>query len=89
MTHEITASWDTLMGQSKATAGDYFGAARRILDGSELDYTASDVIALARVMADDFRTTSMGVSTQKLCESITGIECSLDAIAEFLAEMNA
>jgi hypothetical protein len=88
MTHEITAGWDTLMKQSKDTAWDYFGEAHRILEGSELEYTAADVVALARVMADDFRTTSMGVSTQKLCESITGIECSLDAIAEFLAERN-
>lgn len=89
MTHEITASWDTLLQQSKDCGAEYFHSARRVLDKSELDYTASDVIALARVMADDFRTTSMGVSTQKLCESLTGIEGCLEAIGEFLADMNA
>ena len=88
MTHEITAGWDTLMKQSKDTAWDYFAEAHKILEGSELKYTAADVVALAKVMADDFRTTSMGVSTQKICEAIGGLECSLDAIAEFLAEMN-
>lgn len=87
MTHEITADWNTLMEQSKDTAWDYFAKAHKILEGSELEYTAADVIALTKVMADDFRTTSMGVSTQKICEALAGIECSFDAIAEFLCEL--
>lgn len=81
MTHEINASWDTLMKQSKDTAGDYFACAHKILDGSKLVYTAADVVALAKVMADDFNTSSMGVATQKLCEALGGIECGLDGIA--------
>ena len=94
MTHEITAGWDTLMKQSKDTAWDYFGEAHRILEGSDLEYTAADVVALAKVMAYDFRTTSIGVSAQKIsgalngvCEAIGGVECGLDAIAETMMEM--
>lgn len=100
MNHNITAGWDTLMKQSKDTAWDYFGEAHKILEGSELKYTAADVIALAKLMTDDFRTASMGVAAQKISGSLDGIgmaldgvstaiggvECSLDAIAEFLAE---
>ena len=88
MTHEITASWNTLMQQSKDTAQDYFASAHRMLENSELEFTASDVVALAKVMADDFHTASMGVATQKICEALTGIECSMDAIAEFIHEAN-
>jgi hypothetical protein len=96
MTHEITASWNTLMGQSKDTAQDYFATAHKMMEGSGLEYTAADVVALTKVMAMDFHTASMGVATQKLCEAITsvggglngisealvGIECGLDGIAE-------
>ena len=88
MSHEITASWSTLMQQSKDTAQDYFASAHRMLEGSELEFTAADVVALAKVMADDFHTTSMGVATQKICEALNGIERSMDAIAEFIHEAN-
>lgn len=96
MNHNITAGWDTLMKQSKDTAWDYFGEAHKILEGSELKYTAADVIALAKLMTDDFRTASMGVAAQKISEalnsvgtsvsgigeSIVGVECALDSVAE-------
>lgn len=96
MKHEITAGWDTLMKQSKDTAWDYFGEAHKILEGSDLKYTAADVVALAKVMADDFRTTSIGVAAQKISEAlnnvstatsgigeaIVGVECALDSVAE-------
>ena len=89
MNHNITAGWDTLMKQSKDTAWDYFGEAHKILEGSELKYTAADVIALAKLMTDDFRTASMSVAAQKISEALNGVstaiggvECSLEAIAE-------
>ena len=88
MSHEIKADWNTLMQQSKDTAGDYFATAHKMLEGSDLEYTAADVVALTRVMALDFHTTSMGVAAQKLCDALTGIECSMDAIAEFIHEAN-
>ena len=88
MNHEIKADWNTLMQQSKDTAGDYFATAHRMLEGSDLEYTAADVVALTRVMALDFHTTSMGVAAQKFCEALAGIECSMDAIAEFIHEAN-
>ena len=88
MTHEIKADWNTLMQQSKDTAWDYFGTAHKILEGSDLEYTAADVVALTKVMAMDFHSASMGVAAQKLCEALTGIECSIDAVAEFIHEAN-
>ena len=96
MTHEIKATWDELLRQSKDVAWEYFAEAHKILEGSELKYTTADVVALAKVMADDFRTTSIGVAAQKISEAlngvgtsvsgigeaIVGVECALDSVAE-------
>lgn len=73
MTHRIEADWDNLLRQSKATGQDYFWAAERTLRDSELKYTAADVVALAQVMADDFRSTSISVAAQKLCDTLQEI----------------
>jgi len=86
MTHEISASWDTLMKQAKDTGGDYFASAHRILEGSDLEYTAADVVALAKVMSDDFHTSSMGVATQKLCEAITSVGGEINYLTERVTE---
>lgn len=88
MTHEIKASWDTLMQQSKDTTWGYFGEAHKILEGSDLKYTAADVIALAKVMAMDFHTASMGVATQKICEALTTVGWGLDSVADVMRETN-
>ena len=88
MTHDITASWGTLMQQSKDTAQDYFASAHRMLEGSGLEITASDVVALANVMADDFHTASMGVASQKLCEAITTVGWGLDGVSDVMREVN-
>lgn len=68
--HEITADWSTLLSQSKDTASEYFYAALRTLEKSELKFTAADVIELAKIMADDFRNTSEGVRAQNLNETL-------------------
>ena len=78
MNHEIKADWNTLMQQSKDTAGDYFATAHRMLEGSDLEYTAADVVALTRVMALDLHTTSMGVAAQKISEALVGIGGDID-----------
>ena len=88
MSHEITASWSTLMQQSKDTAQDYFASANRMLEGSGLEFTAADVVALAKVMADDFHTASMGVASQKLCEAITTVGWGLDGVSDVMREAN-
>jgi hypothetical protein len=96
MTHEILADWDTLMRHSKYTAEDYFVSAHGTLKESGLQYTAADVIALAKVMADDFHTAGIGVAAQKIsealagssteiCEALGGINCTLDDVAEGVA----
>jgi hypothetical protein len=66
MADDISASWSTLLDQAGDTADTFFRRARRILEESELKYTASDVVALAAVMADDFKTSSMGVAAQRI-----------------------
>ena len=68
--HEITADWSTLLSQSKDTGSEYFYAALRTLEKSELKFTAADVIELAKIMADDFRNTSEGVRAQNLNETL-------------------
>ena len=82
MTHDIRADWDTLLRQAKLTGEDYFVSAHTTLKHSGLQYTASDVIALAKVMADDFHSASISVAGQKISEALVGIECGLDSIAE-------
>ena len=86
MTHEIKASWDTLMQQSKDTTWGYFSEAHKILEGSELKYTAADVVALAKVMAMDFHTASMGVAAQKISEALAGDGGDIDYLTERVTE---
>jgi hypothetical protein len=98
MNHTITASFDTLLSQSKSTAEDYFDSAKRVLDGAEIGYTSSDVIALAQIMAYDLRTSSMLVAAQKIenaieisvngiVESIDNVQFSADMIRDAIEEM--
>ena len=84
--HEIKADWDLLFEQSKGSVGQYFYSARQMLDSSELDYTAKDVIALAQVMMYDFRTSSIGVAAQKINEAITAVGWGLDNISDVMRE---
>lgn len=69
-THEIEASWDTLCTQSKEQAAEFFYKSQTILEKSELKFTASDVIALAQTMMYDWRTSTLGVSAQKIRDAI-------------------
>ena len=84
--HEIKADWDTLFEQSKNSGGQYFASARQILDGSGLDYTAADVVALAQVMMYDFRTSSIGVAAQKINEAIVAVAWGLDNISDVVRD---
>jgi len=70
MIHDVEANWDTLFGQSKSSAGDYFLYAKKILDMEEIEYKTSDVIALANIMAYDLRTTSILVASQNIRNAI-------------------
>ena len=81
MTHRISASWETLLTQAIDTSRTYFSCAKRTLSESELDYTAADVIALAAIMAEDFKTSSIGVHSQTIADSIDNFTSSItDAI---------
>ena len=84
--HEIKADWDTLFEQSKNSGGQYFASARQILDGSGLDYTAADVVALAQVMMYDFHTSSIGVAAQKINEAVTAVAWGLDNISDVVRD---
>ena len=81
MTHRISAGWEALLTQAVDTSRTYFSCAKRTLAESGLDYTAADVIALAAIMAEDFKTSSIGVHSQMLSESIDNFTSSItDAI---------
>jgi hypothetical protein len=81
MTHRISASWETLLTQAIDTSRTYFSYAKRTLSESGLDYTAADVIALAAIMAEDFKTSSIGVHSQTIADSIDNFTSSItDAI---------
>lgn len=69
----VTASFDTLMNQAKLTGDDYFRAARRILTESELAFSASDVIALARVMAEDYHDSATLIASQNIADAIDNL----------------
>ena len=73
MNQTVTADFGTLFNQSKDTACDYFDYARKELAGQNMKYTASDVIALAQIMAYDLRTTSILISAQKIESAIEGL----------------
>ena len=73
MKHTITADFGTLFNQSKDTACDYFDYARKELAGQNMKYTASDVIALAQIMAYDLRTTSILILAQKIEGAVEGL----------------
>jgi hypothetical protein len=86
MSHDIIASWDTLLNQSMQTGEDYYWRASRVLAKQDNPYTQADVIALAQIMAYDFRTTSIGVAAQKISEGLTTIAWSVDALTDYLRE---
>ena len=78
MKHTVTADFGTLFNQSKDTACDYFDYARKELAGQNMKYTASDVIALAQIMAYDLRTSSILIASQKLETAIGYISESME-----------
>jgi hypothetical protein len=78
MKHTITADFGTLFNQSKDTACDYFEYAKKELAGQNMKYTASDVIALAQIMAYDLRTSSILIASQKLETAIGYISESME-----------
>jgi hypothetical protein len=86
MTHEIKADWDTLLNQSKLTGEDYFIASHRVLQNSGLKFTTADVIALARIMADDFRSTGIAVSAQKIEDCFCSVSGGIEGISEAIWE---
>lgn len=77
MSHEISASWDTLFLQAKDSGEDYYVRARRILSSNDEPFTNADVIALAQVMAYEFRTSSIGVAAQKLTSALNDVATAL------------
>jgi hypothetical protein len=97
MNHTITADLSTLFDQSKNTACNYFMVAKGILINSDIDYTAADVIALAKIMAYDLRTSYILIAAQKIAgvietsvsevaEGIDDIRFSMDMYRELIEE---
>jgi hypothetical protein len=73
MKHDVDANWDILFKQSKTSIEEYFLYAKKILEMGEVEYKASDVIALANIMAYDLRTTSILVASQNIRDAILAV----------------
>lgn len=73
----ITASLDTLFEQSMDSGKAYMWAAKRLLDDAEIPYTASDVVALCRVMAEDYRSAAIVVAAQMIEQGLSEITQNL------------
>ena len=86
MNHTVTADFGTLFNQSKDTACDYFNYARKELAGQNIKYTASDVIALAQIMAYDLRSSDILISAQKIEGAIDMLSQSVDRLGEAIQE---
>ena len=86
MNHTVTADFNTLFNQSKDTACDYFDYARKELAGQNIKYTASDVIALAQIMAYDLRSSDILISAQKIEGAIDMLSQSIDRLGEAIQE---
>jgi hypothetical protein len=69
------ASVTTLMRSAPKVANHYFQACQRILEGSELKFTATDVIELCKVAAMDFDT----------CMRLREKELHIDKISDVVA----
>ena len=86
MNQTVTADLSTLFDQSKYTACDYFKYAKNHLASQNIKYTASDVIALAQIMAYDLRSSGMLVSAQKIEAAIDMLSQSVDRLGEAIQE---
>lgn len=86
MNHTVTADFNTLFNQSKDTACDYFDYARKELADQNIKYTASDVIALAQIMAYDLRSSDILISAQKIEGAIDMLSQSIDRLGEAIQE---
>jgi predicted nucleotide-binding protein len=95
MNQTVTASFTELFQQSRSTAEEYFLYAKSVLVESGMKHTAADVIALAQIMAYDFRTSSMLIAAQKIAgvietsvsevaENIDGVEFSIDMLRDII-----
>lgn len=69
----IEISWQQAFDQSKKSTYDYLHTARKQLTEMDLDYTAADVIALARIMAYEFRTAAIALAAQNMCDEVERI----------------
>lgn len=86
MTHKISANWETLFSQAKDSGDSYFRAAVKTLEESDRSYTTADAIALAAVMASEFRTASIGVAAQEVAEAFDGVAEAMRDVASALRE---
>ncbi len=66
----INLSWQQAFDQSKASTDEYLHTARKQLTEMALAYTAADVIALARIMAYEFRTAAIVLAAQNVCDEL-------------------
>lgn len=75
---DIELDVDDLLHQAGSTAEHYLTRAYDILDKSYDNWTVGDAIELAKVMAQDFHSSLMGLKMQEIRDAITSISTSID-----------
>lgn len=93
MSGRVSADWMTLMGQADSTASGYFFRALQSIQASKSDeYEPSrrkatpeeitQAIALARVMAMDFHSSSLSVAADKISDGLEAVANAIESLAE-------
>lgn len=75
---DIELDVDDLLHQAGSTAELYLTRAYDILDKGYDNWTVRDAIELAKVMAQDFHSSLMGLKMQEIRDAITSISTSID-----------
>lgn len=74
---DIELNLDGLMRQAVMTADDYLARAYEILKRDYDDWSVGDAIELAKVIAQDFHTSVMGLKMQEIRDSLGAIKTEI------------
>ena len=78
MNQEITLSLDQAFSQVEPTADKYLRESYKILKDSYEDFTVSDAIELAKVMASDFNSTMLIIKLQEIRDKLEKLSDDID-----------
>jgi len=80
MMDDIQLDMDGLLRQAKPTAQDHLYHAYDILEKGDYEgWTVADAIELAKVLAQDFHTSMMGLKMQEIRDAIYDLGCRIES----------